>query len=176
MINKVPNLFYEDIYKIDYQKLQDKGIITLFFDLDNTLIPYDVPLLPEKLVSFLKEIEKRFKIIIITNNNKRRTKLAVGNNFLFMASAKKPFKRAYKKALKLTNSSPNKVCAIGDQMMTDIIGANKLGIMTILVNPIDPASEGIPTKINRFRESRLLKKIKNKAPELYLERIKTFRE
>ncbi|MGI6781855.1 MAG: YqeG family HAD IIIA-type phosphatase [Acholeplasmataceae bacterium] len=176
MINKVPNYFYEDIYKIDYIKLKDKGINTLFFDLDNTLIPYDVKYIPEKLIQFLKQLEEEFKILIITNNNYKRTRLAVGNNFKFLASAKKPFKKCYYKALNLTNSQISEVCAIGDQMMTDVIGAKKLGIKTILVNPIDPKSEGIPTKINRFRESRLLKKIKRNDPELYDERIQSFRE
>ena len=96
MITKVPNRFYENIYKIDYKNLKDKGITTLFFDLDNTLIPYDVPYLPLELITFLKELEKSFKILIITNNNFRRTKRAVGNNFSFMANARKPFKRYYK--------------------------------------------------------------------------------
>ena len=174
MITKVPNRFYENIYKIDYKNLKDKGITTLFFDLDNTLIPYDVPYLPLELIAFLKELEKSFKILIITNNNFRRTKRAIGNNFSFMANARKPFKKGYYKALRLTNSNVWEVCAIGDQLMTDVIGANKLGIKSILVNPLDPKSEGIPTKINRFRESLLIRKISKKDPNLFLERLIDF--
>ncbi len=174
MITKVPTYFYENIYKVDYQNLKDKGINTLFFDLDNTLIPYDVPYLPTELISFLKGLEKDFKVLIITNNNYRRTKLAVGNNFNFMAHAKKPLKRAYYKALALTKSNVWEVCAIGDQLMTDIIGANKLGIKSILVNPLDPKSEGFPTKINRFRERLLIKRVSKKDPNLFLERLIDF--
>lgn len=176
MINKVPHYFYENIYKIDYKNLQDKGVKTLFFDLDNTLIPYDVPHFPNELINFLKELEKDFTVLIITNNNYKRTQIAVEDKFLFLASAKKPFKKGYNRGLDLTKSKANQVCAIGDQLMTDVIGAHKMGFISILVNPIDPESEGIPTKINRFRESRLLKRIRRRNPKLYEERISTFRE
>ncbi len=174
MNKKVPNEFYPNIYNINYQNLKDKGITTLFFDLDNTLIPYDVALLTDEVVNHLKELEKDFKVLIITNNKNRRTKLAVGNNFLFLANAKKPFKCGFKKGLDLTNSTPNEVASIGDQLMTDVIGAKKMGFYSILVNPVDPKSEGIPTKINRFRERCLLKRIKKRDPKLFKERLDQF--
>lgn len=174
MINKVPNSFYQNIFEINYQELQDKGIKTLFFDLDNTLIPYNVSLLTEKVIILLKELEKSFQILIITNNSLKRTRHAVGNKFNYLASAKKPFKKAYLRALELTNSLPHEVAAIGDQLMTDVIGANKFGIYTVLVNPIDPSSEGIPTLINRARERCLIKKIKRYSHQLFLERLSNF--
>lgn len=174
MNKKVPNEFYPNIYNINYQNLKDKGITTLFFDLDNTLIPYDVSLLTDKVVNFLKELEKDFKVLIITNNNNKRTKLAVGDNFLFLANAKKPFECGFKKGLELTNSNQSQVASIGDQLMTDVVGAKKMGFYSILVNPVDPKSEGIPTKINRFRERCLLRRINKKDPKLYKERLDQF--
>ena len=62
MNKKVPNEFYPNIYNINYQNLKDKGITTLFFDLDNTLIPYDVALLTDEVVTCRNW---KFKVLII---------------------------------------------------------------------------------------------------------------
>lgn len=174
MSKKIPDQFYKNIFEINYQNLKDKGVKTLFFDLDNTLIPYDVEKLPEEVIKHLKELEKNFKVLIITNNSHKRTNLAVGDEFMFLAKAKKPFKCGLRKGLDMTNSKPEEVCGIGDQVMTDVLGSKKMGFYSILVNPIDINSEGLPTKINRFRERCTLKRIKRKYPKLYQERLDQF--
>lgn len=174
MTNKIPNTFATDIFNIDYQNLKNKGITTLFFDLDNTLIPYDVKILTKEVKDLLNKLSQDFKILIITNNNQKRTQLAIGSDFMFLAGARKPFKCGLRKGLTLTSSTPNQVAAIGDQVMTDVLGAKNMGFYSILVNPVDQNSEGIPTKINRWRERRVLKRIKRKNPTLFEEKFSDF--
>lgn len=169
-----PDNFFKTIYDIDYQQLKDKGFTALFFDLDNTLIPYDVEKITEQVSELFSKIAHDFDILVITNNNQERTERALGSHINFLSNAKKPFKKGYLKALDLMNCSSNQVVAIGDQLMTDVLGASKMGFYSILVNPIDQNSEGFPTKINRFREKRVLKKLAKKYPTLFKARLANF--
>lgn len=163
MLNKYfPNKFYHNIYEIDYDELKKNNINTLFFDVDNTIIRRDEKYFSKKLYTFLKNLEKDFNIVIISNNKKDRIKTACNNEFKFIYSAMKPLKKGFKKALSINNSNPKNTAMIGDQLLTDIKGANKMNIYSILVNPISPSSEKIGSRFNRFFESRVLNKIKRK--------------
>ena len=72
----------------------------------------------------------------------------------------KPFKFKFNSFLNKNKYNKNEVAIIGDQLYTDIIGGNKVGIITILVDTIDE-QDILITKINRFREKRLEKKLAN---------------
>jgi len=98
--------------------------------------------------------------ILMSNSPKKRVepfrnKLEIDS----CASACKPFKKSYKKIMNMYRVSPEEIASVGDQLLTDIKGANKMGITSILVNPISN-NESIFTKINRLRENRIIKKYK----------------
>ena len=57
---------------------------------------------------------------------------------------------------------PEEIAAVGDQLMTDIFGGNRVGLTTILVNRIGPV-EPITTRFNRIWERKLLKKFNKKG-------------
>lgn len=163
MENFVPDLYQKNIYDIDYKKLKSKGIKCLLFDLDNTLVPVkdDVP--NKKLKEFFLYLEHDFKIIIVSNSNKKRLiPFKEGLNVDVAASARKPFKRKYLKIMELYRFKEFEIAAIGDQLLTDIQGANRVGITSILVNPIGDY-EKFGTKINRFMEKFVFKKLKKKG-------------
>lgn len=171
-----PTKYNLSIQTIDYASLKQKGITTLFFDLDNTLISYKTKKIPVDVLSFLKSIEKDFNIFIITNNKKNRTSKAINNNFIFLSNACKPCKSKVNKFIKKNNIDIKKTCFIGDQILTDIYLSNKFKTSSILINPIDLTSEGIPTKINRYRERKYLKKIKQKDYNNYVKYYESFYE
>ena len=77
-----------------------------------------------------------------------------------VSSACKPFTRKLKKLLKDYGYAVNEVAIVGDQLMTDIRVGNKVGITTILVNPISH-SDFILTKIHRFGERRKMRKLRD---------------
>ena len=54
------------------------------------------------------------------------------------------------------------IACIGDQLITDIYGANRLGLTSILVNPISP-SEPLKTRFNRMLERKIIKKLSKKG-------------
>ena len=104
---------------------------------------------------------KHFKVCLISNNNSKRVD-RVGRVFNVpgVSRAFKPKKRGYLKAAKLLNIDFSNLAMIGDQMLTDIKGANNTGIYSILVKTIVLKNQKWYTKINRIREKSILKKIK----------------
>jgi hypothetical protein len=104
-------------------------------------------------------LKKDFKVIIFSNGNKKRLKpfkdaLNVDVSYLSM----KPLPYKFLRIIKLYKYNLDEVAIVGDQIYTDIIGGNKVGITTILVNPIS-VKDGLLTKINRLREKYLFKKL-----------------
>ncbi|MBE6154082.1 MAG: YqeG family HAD IIIA-type phosphatase [Firmicutes bacterium] len=158
----VPDMYQKNIYDIDYQKLKKKGIKCLLFDLDNTLVPVNVDIPTKKIKELFNYLERDFKVIIISNSNKKRLiPFKEGLNVDVAASAKKPFKTKYVKIMEMYKFKEHQIAAIGDQLLTDIGGANNMGITSILVNPIGEY-EKFGTKINRFIEGFIKRKLKRK--------------
>ena len=167
----IPNAHHPTIYDIDFQKLYQEGIRLLLIDLDNTLIPYDQTIPNADLHDFFAGLHHLgFETIIVSNNHKPRVKLfADALEAKFIASAKKPFKTGFKKAIKQSENTyaQDQICVIGDQLMTDVFGAKRLKLSAILVLPIKKKSEKWYTKFNRILENKILKRIKKKHGTLY---------
>ena len=138
MDNFVPDMYQKSIYHINYENLLDNGIKCLLFDLDNTCIPYKDKEPNKKLVDLFEDLKDMgFKVIIFSNATKKRiAPFKKVLNVDCLARAKKPDKRNFLKVLKLFKYKLSDVAIIGDQLYKDILGGNKVGIMTILVNPM----------------------------------------
>lgn len=159
----IPDMYQKSIYTIDYKKLKKRGIKCLLFDLDNTIASYteDVPSQDLKELFHLLSID--FKVIIISNAPKKRLrpfKELLNVDVAF--SSKKPFKKKYTKIMNMYDLAPEKIACIGDQILTDILGANRINALSILVNSIG-AKEPIWTKFNRFFERFILKSLAKKG-------------
>lgn len=155
-----PDMYQKSIYTINYDKLKNCGIKCLLFDLDNTCVPY-VDRMPTKKLKthFDKLQDEGFKVIIFSNASKDRLKPFKNElNVDCCPKAKKPRKAKFLKILKLYNYDLSEVAIIGDQLVTDIYGGNKVGIMTILVNPISDV-DMLFTKVHRFIEKKKIKKM-----------------
>lgn len=175
----IPNEFKQSIYEIDFLSLYDKGYRLLLIDIDNTLASYKTVLPTKDNLKLIKSLQEMgFEVILISNNNYKRVSVFTENinDVRFVHFALKPFKRGYKKALKIAKRKYEKheIISIGDQLMTDVKGTNKMGFYSILVRPIERRTDVLTTKINRFFENRKLKKIKKKYPELYEEVLKDY--
>lgn len=158
----IPDMYQKNIYDIDYQKLKKKGIKCLLFDLDNTLVPVKDDIPNKKIKELFNYLERDFKVIILSNSNKKRlTPFKEGLNVDVAASARKPFKKKYLKIMEIYKFKEHEIAAIGDQLLTDINGANRVGITSILINPIGEY-EKFGTKINRFFEGFIKRKLKRK--------------
>ncbi len=162
MENFIPDIYQKNIYDIDYQKLKKKGIKCLLFDLDNTLIPVKTDLPTKKVKELFAYLETNFKVIIVSNSNKNRLiPFKEGLNVDVAASARKPLKNKYLKIMEIYKFKEYEIAAIGDQLLTDIWGANRVGITSILINPIGDY-EKFGTHINRFFEKFIYRSLKRK--------------
>lgn len=154
-----PSIYAKDIYSIDYNKLLNKKINTLLFDIDNTIGDSKDKKPSEEAIKLFKKLkEDGFKLFIITNALKGRSlkySLALDTKAYYLSV--KPFKYQYQRIIKENNLKEENIAAIGDQLFTDILGANKMNITSILVDPISK-NESIFTKLNRKRENNIIKK------------------
>lgn len=159
----IPDMYQKSIYDIDYKKLKKRGIKCLLFDLDNTLVPYseDVPSSDVKELFHL--LESSFKVVIISNSNKKRlTPFKEILNVDTAYSSRKPAKKKYLKIMNLYKYKPEEIACIGDQLLTDIFGANRNNFVSILVNSIS-SKEPFYTRFNRFWERFILKRLAKKG-------------
>lgn len=166
----IPDYHLKTFGDIDFDRLLLEGTDVLLIDVDNTLIPYDKHDPDETLKqTFAGLKEKGFHIVLISNNHKPRIKrFSEQLSLPYVYSAKKPLKGGFKKALKkLDNPNPKQVIVIGDQLMTDVFGAKRMGFKAIWLSPIKRKTEKWYTKLNRKMEKTMLDKIKKKAPETY---------
>lgn len=159
-----PDVYQKSIYDIDYMKLKNNGIRCLLFDLDNTLAPIDITVPDKKLQDFFHYLEEiGLKAIILSNASKKRvTPFKEKCNIDSSYHSHKPFKKKYKRILEIYHFKDTEVACVGDQLLTDVFGANRLGFTSILVNPISK-NDHLPTKINRFLENRIYHSLKRKG-------------
>lgn len=158
----IPDIYQKSIYTIDYSKLLSRGIKCLLFDLDNTIVPPFSTEPPKKAKDlFIGLKQKGFKVIIFTNSPQIRLR-GFKNYFGVdgVSSAHKPHTKKLKRLLQEYGYQVTEVAIIGDQLMTDVKVGNKVGITTVLVNPVSD-SDFILTKIHRFKERKKMKKLRD---------------
>ncbi|MBP3059179.1 HAD-IIIA family hydrolase [Texas Phoenix palm phytoplasma] len=178
--NFLPKFYYNSVFVIPYSEFYKKGIRSLFFDLDNTLLSPSENKLTLQTVKLLKKLNKKFQVVILSNASKRKLEKIIKYDFFYVylnIYQKKPSLFGFKKALNLVNSSSDKVVMIGDQLRTDIYGANKMKIISILVKPLNRKKEFLFTKISRFFiENVFINKVKKEDSLLYEKKFKNFIE
>ena len=171
----IPDYYYQSIFEIPYKTLIKQGITTLFFDLDNTIISYDEDQLSTEQITFLEGLSKSFKLVILSNSGYKRVSNALKNtDFEYVYHSVKPLKFGFRKALKLSKSTPNEVMVIGDQIMTDVLGAHRTGLKVSLIKSVKRKSDRKITQFNRKIEKHILKKISKKYPKLYQSRLEKY--
>ena len=152
-----PDEYLESSYVIEYGKFYEQGYRGVIFDIDNTLVPHDAPS-DERSRALLKSLmEMGFKVMLLSNNKKPRV-----DNFnepigaLQIHKAGKPLQKGYRRAMEEMGTTSGNTLFVGDQLFTDVWGAKKAGIHTILVKPIDKKEE-IQIVIKRVFEKIVLK-------------------
>lgn len=147
-----PKKLANSAYEIDYQKLYKEGYRGLLFDIDNTLVEHgaEASQRAKDLFKMLKQIG--FQACLISNNQEARVKKFNEDiQVHYIYKANKPLKKSYIDATKLMGTRIKTTVFIGDQLFTDVLGANRIGMMTYLVNPIGPKEE-IQIVIKRYFE------------------------
>ena len=137
-----PEEYVDSSYTIDYGELYEKGIRGIIYDIDNTLVEHGKPATERAVKLFEKLTAIGFDTCLISNNKEPRVKPfaeAVGSKYVY--DAHKPSRTNYIKAMELMGTDTGNTYFIGDQLFTDVYGANRAGIPSILVKPIHPKEE-----------------------------------
>jgi len=167
----IPNEYHKSFFDIDFSKLYKQGYRLILTDLDNTLISYAEDLANDVIKNKFIELKQiGFEIKLVSNNVPARiNKFVKDLDVLGFANARKPLSFGLNKAWKSseTKITKDKTIIIGDQLMTDIYGANRFKAYSILVDPIKKKTEKWYTKINRSIERKMLVKISKKKPIIY---------
>ena len=148
----------ETVREVDYEAFRAKGVRGIIFDIDNTLVPQDAPA-TEETEAFFREIHALgFKTCVISNNAEERVApFAERTESSYVCHARKPLKKSYRKAMEFLGTDESTTLFVGDQLLTDIFGARRLGIRNVLVKPVSLESD-IPTvRFKRKIEKRILR-------------------
>ena len=125
--------------------LKKHGIKGLILDVDNTLTTHDNPVPAEGIAEWVESMKKcGIKLIIVSNNNAERVRpFADPLGLDFVSDSGKPLKRGYTAAMKKMGLSPDETAAVGDQLFTDVWGANFAKVKMLYVEPmkLEPKSK-----------------------------------
>ncbi|MBO1299870.1 MULTISPECIES: YqeG family HAD IIIA-type phosphatase [Enterococcus] len=165
--NYKPTWMVEAVYKITPAQLKKLGIKAVLTDLDNTLIAWNNPDGTEELFSWILEMRNAgIPVVVVSNNNSERVARAVEKfELLYVARALKPLPVGINKAKKMLDLADEEIIMVGDQIMTDIRGANSAGIRSVLVKPIID-TDSWKTKFNRFWERKIMSYLVKKHPDM----------
>ena len=151
-----PDEYLDSTYNIDFDRLRAEGYRGVLFDIDNTLVPHGAPADERAIRLFAHLRELGMDSCLISNNQLPRVKPfadAVGTRYI--ENAHKPGIKNYKKAMELMNCTAENALFVGDQLFTDVYGAKRAGMRTILVKPIHPKEE-IQIVLKRYLEKIVL--------------------
>lgn len=159
----IPKMIIKCYNELSIQELTRKGIRCLICDVDNTLIAYDEITFSEETRHFVETLkENQIEPILISNNVQARVEpLAKKLGVKAYAFAKKPLKKTYRAILSETGYQCCEVACLGDQLFTDVLGANRMKMLSIYTYPL-VNRDVIFTKINRNIEMRMLKLIEKR--------------
>ena len=151
-----PGEYVDSTYEIDFDRLYEEGYRGVIFDIDNTLVPTERRRTSRRARFFVHLKELGYHCMLLSNNKEPRVKMfndAVQVSYIYKAG--KPNPANYRKAMEQMGTDEKNTLFVGDQIFTDVYGANRTGIRTILVKPIHPKEE-IQIVLKRYLEKIVL--------------------
>ncbi|MEH2953389.1 YqeG family HAD IIIA-type phosphatase [Candidatus Merdisoma sp. JLR.KK011] len=151
-----PREYIASTYEIDFEGLYQAGYRGVLFDVDNTLVPHDAPADQRSIALFERLRKLGFSTCLISNNKEPRvTPFADALKTQYVYKAGKPRRRGYQEGMKRMGTHKGDTLFVGDQLFTDIWGANRAGMYSILVKPMNPREE-IQIVLKRYLEKPVL--------------------
>lgn len=149
----VPNEYVANLKQIEPGSLKHQGIEAVICDVDNTLVPYGSEEIARDTLQWLCRLrEQGLKMALVSNALSRRvSRVACRLDLPAVPRASKPRRRGYRRALDMLQAEPEQTAVIGDQLFTDVVGGNRLGMHTILVVPLSD-QDFVGTRVVRFFE------------------------
>ena len=135
----LPKLMADSITQLTPEFLQSMHIRLLMLDFDNTIVPYTTNEPTEEMSAWLAAMgESDIAVCVVSNSKRERVKVFCRErNIPCITHSKKPFSKGIRACLKQFDMQPEHCALAGDQIYTDVLGANCMGVRSVLVKAID---------------------------------------
>lgn len=135
----IPRIRIDSVLQLTPEYLLSRGITLLMLDLDNTLAPYSGSKPSEDLFRWKECMNSAGVSLFIVSNTRtdRAMKFAALWDVPYVNAARKPRSEGINKALAQTGKTSGEAALAGDQLFTDVLGANLAGLCSIVVEPIE---------------------------------------
>ncbi len=149
-----PLAYKRRITDITKNELRGWGIKALFLDVDNTLTAHNSQDVPEDVKAWLQERKTDgFLLTIVSNGRRGRVApFAQKIGLEFTSSAAKPLPVGFLRTARRLSLACKQCLVIGDQVFTDIWGANLCGMPSVQLMPMDLASDNAFVRFKRHLE------------------------
>lgn len=148
-----PDAWLDSVYQVDFAYFKSLGYRAVLFDIDNTLVCHDAPATPQIIAFFARLKELGYDAMVMSNNKEPRVKRFAedvgGIGYIYKAG--KPARRSYLACMEQMGTDKHNTLFVGDQLFTDVWGAKRCRIYSILVKPIDKKEE-IQIVLKRYLE------------------------
>lgn len=155
-----PHRIAESVLEIEVEQLKARGIEGVILDLDNTLVRWAREELTDEILAWIDSLRKaEIKFCLLSNSvlSRRVERVAEIFGCPNIRKARKPRADGFHRAMKTMNTTPATTAVIGDQMFTDILGGNRVGIYTIMVKPMSKGEFVYTRYVSRPPERFLLR-------------------
>lgn len=156
-----PDIYIKNITNLSVKYLKTQGIKGLILDMDNTLLNHKAKMKLKGLKEWIKKIkESEIKMVLVSNSIKRKKVIETSKYYdiPFVYGALKPLEFGLKKGAKKMKLQNNEIAVVGDQIFTDVLGANRRGMHSVLVVPLKEKKESLFTRFLRIFERKILRK------------------
>ena len=154
-----PDIKLHGITNITVELLHKYNINALLLDVDNTMSTHHGTVLTDGLLEWIDLMQQNgIKLMVLSNSKKKRiAPFAARIGLPFISLGCKPLPTGYLRGVKALGEKRKNVAIVGDQIFTDTLGGNFVGVKTILLTPIKP-EDGWSFKVRRNLEKKLYKK------------------
>jgi len=134
----LPRLMAGRVTDLSPALLSQNGVRALLLDFDNTLVPYTTDEPEPAVLDWLNRARAAgLFLCVVSNSHKPRVvRFCRAHDLPCVTHAKKPFSRGIREALSRYRLHPGETALAGDQIFTDVLGANRAGLTSILVTPL----------------------------------------
>lgn len=156
-----PTWVLDRLFTMTADQLHFHGFKGILVDLDNTLVEWHNPHSTTQASEWVKQMQADgIQVMIVSNNTKKRVGAVADEMGVdFVSDSLKPTFVGMRKARKRMGLFKDEVVMIGDQVLTDVLGANLYGIASILVKPLVRTDARV-TVLNRYLEKKITAEIK----------------
>lgn len=145
----IPKVYQENIYAIDYEKLKEKGIELITFDVDDTIIPSGKTNPSKDAINLFTGLrhELKFRVMLVSNSKDEKKVQRIAKKLgaeRYVAKAEKPDPKYFEEIIDYCQLKKNQIAHVGNSIMNDVGCANSLQITSCLVRPVAHEGDIVP--------------------------------